>query len=281
MRIAMAQVTCDLGNIEANEERARDVIAAAAGSGADLVVLPELSLSGYSIGDLDEDLALRADDLRLATLAAIAGDADLCVGFPELSEGLHVYNSMAYFEAGELAHVHRKLYLPTYGAFEERKHFVPGHSIRAFPTRHGRAAILTCNDAWQPQLAFIAAQDAARVLLVPAASSGTQPGRPWDAREYWRDITRFYARMFQVFVVFVNRVGSEGDLHFWGGSHAVDPWGRVVAEAAEGQEEELVIVDIEVDDVRRRRREIPLQKEARLAMLAREFGRLVDEGGDL
>lgn len=280
MRIAMAQVDCDLGSIEANEERARDVLADARGRGADLTIFPELSLTGYSIGHLDDDLAMRADDARLAALAAVAGDTDVCVGFPELSEGLHVYNSMAYFEAGELAHVHRKLYLPTYGPFEERKHFVPGQSIRAFPTRHGRVAILTCNDAWQPQLAFIAVQDAARILVVPAASSATQPDRPWDSSGYWRDITRFYARMFQVFVVFVNRVGSEGDFDFWGGSHVVDPWGRVVAEAAE-DEEDLVVAEIDLDDVRRRRREIPLQKEPRLAMLAREFGRLVDEGGDL
>jgi predicted amidohydrolase len=80
--------------------------------------------------------------------------------------------------------------------------------------------------------------------------------------------------------VFVNRVGTEGDLRFWGGSHVVDPWGELVAEAPEG-EEHLLTVDIDLADVRRRRRAIPLVKEARLALIHREVTRLLDEGGDL
>ena len=86
--------------------------------------------------------------------------------------------------------------------------------------------------------------------------------------------------MFQLFVVFVNRVGVEGDLRFWGGSHVVDPWGEVVAEADEGVEQVLT-VDIDLTDVRRRRRAMPLVKEARLGLIRREVGRLLDEGGDL
>jgi len=80
-------------------------------------------------------------------------------------------------------------------------------------------------------------------------------------------------------VVFVNRVGSEGDLHFWGGSHVVDPWGEVIAEAEDG--ETVLLAEIDFAQVRRRRREVPLVREARLALLAREIHRLVDEGGDL
>jgi predicted amidohydrolase len=280
MRIALAQVDCTLGDIDANVERAARAIADARAEGADLVVFPELSLCGYSVGQVEDDLAMDVDDPRIIRLAGEAGEMDLLLGFSEVGAGPHTYNSAAYVDSGGDVHVHRKLYLPTYDIFEERKHFSPGQQMRAFGTRHGRAAILTCNDAWQPQLAFLATQDGARLMLMPTSSAQSRFPERYDSRTYWADITRFYARMFQVFVVFVNRVGAEGQLRFWGGSHVVDPWGNLVAEAPL-DEETLLCVDIDLASVRRRRREVPLLKDARLGMVLREVRRLVEEGGDL
>jgi predicted amidohydrolase len=281
MRITLAQVDCVLGDVEANLKRAERAVVGAVDEGSELIVFPELHLTGYSIGRVDDDLSMHADDLRLRRLAARAGTAGVVTGFVEDGPGVHTYNTAAYFQDRALVHVHRKLYLPTYTTFEERKFFTPGPSMRAFTgAEHTRMAILVCNDAWQPQLAFIATQDGARVLFVPASSAQSQFPERYDSRTYWRDITRFYARMFQVFVVFVNRVGVEDDLHFWGGSHVVDPWGEVVAEAPEDVEH-LLTVDIDLKDVRRRRRDIPLVKEARLGLINREVERLLDEGGDL
>jgi N-carbamoylputrescine amidase len=281
VRITLAQVDAVLGDVDANADRAERAVADAVTGGADLVVFPELHLTGYSIGGLPDDVPMRADDPRLARIAQRAGAAGVLAGFVEDGPGIHTYNTAGYFSGGELVHLHRKLYLPTYMSFEERKHFTPGPAMRAFPGPGGtRMAVLLCNDAWQPQLAFLATQDGARVLLVPAASAQSNFPEHYDSRTYWRDITRFYARMFQLFVVFVNRVGSEGDLWFWGGSHVVDPWGEIVAEAPEG-EEHLLTVDIDLVDVRRRRHAIPLVKEARLGLISREVARLLDEGGDL
>jgi len=281
MRVALAQVDPVLGDVDANVDRAAAVIATARADGADLVVFPELSLCGYSVGLVDHDVAMSSDDPRLTRLGKEAGPMGVLVGFSEGGAGVHTYNSAAYLENGALVHVHRKLYLPTYDTFEERKHFSPGQQMRAFGAGGTRAAILTCNDAWQPQLAFVAVQDGAHMLLMPTSSAQSRFPERYDSPTYWRDITRFYARMFQVFVVFVNRVGQEGDdLRFWGGSHVVDPWGQVVAEAAYDSEAVLV-VDIDLSTVRRRRREVPLVKEARLGMVQREMRRLVEEGGDL
>lgn len=281
MRITLAQVDAVLGDVDGNIERADRAIVQAVHDGSELVVFPELHLTGYSIGDVDEDLSMRAGDERLTRLATRAGTAGLVAGFVEDGPGVHTYNSAAYFQDGALRHVHRKLYLPNYMKFEERKYFTPGPSMRAFPAADDtRMATMLCNDAWQPQLAFLATQDGARVLLVPAASAQSQFPDHYDSAAYWHDITRFYARMFQLFVVFVNRVGVEGDLQFWGGSHVVDPWGEIVGEAPEGVEH-LLSVDIDLQDVRRRRRAIPLVKEARLALINREVERLLNEGGDL
>lgn len=282
MRITLAQVDAHLGDIDANVELAAEVIGEATKASSDLIAFPELHLSGYSIGTVDADLSMRPDDPRIEKLARHAGSAGLLVGFVESGpQGPHTYNSTAVYQGGRLVHVHRKLYLPTYAPFEERNHFTPGPTLRAFSLKPDtRMAVLVCNDAWQPQLAFLATQDGARVLLVPAASAQNRFPEHYDSHEYWHDITHFYGRMFQVFVVFVNRVGHEGALRFWGGSHVIDPWGNVVAEASEGEQQSLTVA-VDLAEVRRRRRQVPLVKEARLGLIQREISRLVEEGGDL
>jgi predicted amidohydrolase len=282
MRIALAQTDAVLGDIDANAERAERMIDEATARGADMIVFPELSLSGFSVGELDDDVSMELDDKRLVRLSERTS-AGVLLGFPEAqTHGLHQYNSAAYFSDRKLVHVHRKLYLPNYSIFEERKHFLPGQTSRAYKVGDGRhrAATLICNDAWQPQLPFLSVQDGAHILLVPAASGQSNFPEHYDARDYWEGITRFYGRMYQLYVVFVNRVGTEGQLRFWGGSHVVDPWGEMVAECKEF-EEDLLVVDIDLGEVRRRRRGIPLVREARLGMLRREIDRLLDEGGDL
>jgi predicted amidohydrolase len=101
-----------------------------------------------------------------------------------------------------------------------------------------------------------------------------------DTTEYWYDITRFYARMLECYVVFVNRVGKEGELAFWGSSHVMDPWGNVMTEAAL-YKRDMVTADLDLNSVLQRRRRVPLLREARLGLLSRELNRLAEEGGDL
>jgi predicted amidohydrolase len=275
VRVALAQMEPALGEVEENARRAGEVVRAARSEEADLVVFPELTLTGYSLGRVSDDVARAVDDPEIAGLAETADGLGCVVGFAEAGR-VHTYNSAAYLERGAVRHVHRKLYLPTYDIWEERKHFTPGDSMRSFDTDIGRVAILICSDAWQPALAVLAVQDGARVLIVPANSTGRRPA----IEEEWRDVNRFYARMLECYVVFVNRVGDEPGLGFWGGSHVYDPWGELVAEAPT-DEPALISVDLDLSGVRRRRREMPLVKEARLALLSRELERLAAEGGDL
>jgi predicted amidohydrolase len=280
MLVALAQNDCVLGDTEKNLRRAKEVVAQAKDRGTDLAVFPELSLSGYALGELGDDVAIEAQSEPIISLAEAAGEMAVVVGFCEEGQRFQTYNSAAYIEGGALRHLHRKLYLPNYRIYEERKHYNPGQSMRAFDTRFGRMAMLICNDAWQPFLPFIAVQDGAQVLIIPANSGSYPYPELLDTRGYWRGITRFYARMLESYVIFVNRVGKQDNLIFWGYSHVVDPWGTVVAEAPV-HEEALITVDIDLGNVRRRRREVPLVKEARLALLARELNRLAEEGGDL
>lgn len=280
LRVALAQVDCALGDVEENARRAREAISRARDDGAQLVVFPELSLSGYALGDVAADVALRADDPTISALAEEAGDMGIVVGFVE-DGPVHTYNSTAHLQGGRRLHLQRKTYLPTYGRFEEHKHFRPGQALRAYDTPWGRFAMLICNDAWQPPMPFLAVHDGARVLLVPTSSSlepaaGTDPA---VIEADWSDLLRFHARFLQTWVVFVNRAGEEAGVVFWGGSRVVDPWGRTIAEAPHG-EPALVCADLDLSAVRRARREMPLVKEPRLDMLAREFERLANNDGD-
>jgi predicted amidohydrolase len=281
LNVALAQVDCVLGDVPENTRRARDAITRARAAGADLVVFPELSLTGYALGTVTEDVALTLDDPAITELAAVSDDIAVVVGLVEHGR-VQTYNTALYLEGGGISHVQRKTHLPTYGRFEEHKHFSEGPQLRAFDTRLGRFAVLICNDAWQAPLAYVAAHDGARVLIVPACSS-LEPGSGTDPAEIerdWSDLLRFHARFLQAWVVFVNRVGEEAGLTFWGGSQVVDPWGRIVAQAPRA-ESALVHAEIDLAAVRRRRREIPLLKEPRLGLLRREVDRLIDHTGDV
>jgi predicted amidohydrolase len=266
LRIALAQVEATLGAVDANIARARAALAEAARCDADLTVFPELQLSGYALAATDRETALTAAELR--PLVDAARDASMVVAFHERARE-RTYNSAAYFERGSLLHVHRKLYLTRYPPFDEDVLYSPGETMRAFDTALGRVAILICNDAWQPALPFLAVHDGARILFLPSASSTTVG----EAERYWCDLTRFYARMLQCFVVFVNRAGRDAAFTFWGGSHVVDPWGDVVAEARR-LEEELLVVDVDLARVEERRLELPLVREPRLDLLRAELERL-------
>jgi predicted amidohydrolase len=266
MRLCLAQLDCRLGDLEANARRARETIARAAALGAELVVFPELALSGYSLAGIEGETTTAPAQLR-----AIAGERAALLCFRERSSGRRTFNSAAYLEGGKIMHVHRKLYLVDYPPFEETALFASGSAMRAFTTTLGRFAVTICNDAWQPALPAIAAADGAAVLLVPAASSTTVD----EAESIWRELTRFYARMLACYVVFVNRVGVEGELLFWGGSHVVDPSGELVA-AAPRLEEALTIADIDLEHVHRRRAAIRLPGELRPALLRAELARLAD-----
>lgn len=280
MLIALAQTDSVLGEVAENIDHAREQIEQAAAQDADLVVFPELSLHGYHLGALKRDASIEARDPRLLELSTLG--PDVLVGFHEHTS-LRAYNTCAHYADGALLHAHRKLYLPNYLAWEERKHVSPGQSLRAYDLTKaasgGRGATLVCNDAWQPVLPWLAVQDGAEVLFVPTNSAASLDPEAMDTGLYWDTLLSYTARMLQCWVVFVNRVGNEHGATFWGGSRVVDPRGTVVAQAPKW-EPALVTVDIDPFEARRQRRVVPLVAEARLGLVDREVRRLIDEGGD-
>ena len=276
VRLALAQIDCALGDVAENARRVRQALAAPTARSADVVVFLELTLTGYSLGHVDEDVSRAVADAEITGLAAETHDTAFVVGFAEAG-AVHTYNSAVYVEGGRVLHLHRKLYLPNYDIWEERKHFTAGSAMRAFDTAFGRMAILLCSDAWQPALVALAVQDGARVLIVPANSTVRRP----DIEEQWRDITRFYARTLQCYVVFVNRVGVKPDCASGAARTSTARRGSSSPRRRGRSGAVVRSADIDLAAVRRVRREMPLLKKARLALLSREIERLAAEGGDL
>ncbi|MGH2913380.1 MAG: nitrilase-related carbon-nitrogen hydrolase [Solirubrobacteraceae bacterium] len=276
MRIALAQCDCSLGEVDANLERMLQLTDQAVSQRADLVVFPELAAHGYWLGQLPHGAAVSALDPRLARLAS-AG-ADVLVGFHE-DGGVRTYNSAAYLSGGQTLHVHRKLYLPNYLQWEERKHYSPGQSLRAFDTGHGRAAVLICYDAWQAPLPWLAAQDGAELLLIPTNSAADDDSEALHTIDHWCELLPFIARSQQCWVVFVNRVGTEAGTRFWGGSRVLAPDGELLAQAPLW-EPALVTVEVDIAAARALRRRVPLLADARLGLIERQLRRLIAEGGD-
>lgn len=280
MRIVLAQLDTVVGDVDQNFVRAREILLNQAAADAALVVFPELFLTGYPIGAAGrQEVDIAIGDDRLASLAAAAGDSTgALVGFAERGLRMERYNSAAYLQGGAVVHTHRKAHLADYDIWEEGKHFTPGSSVRAFDSSVGRLATLICYDLWQPAFVFIAIHDGARILLVPSNSIERPFSDQADNQDQWKTMTRFYASMFECYVVFVNRVGTEGEFTFWGGSHVMDPRGRLVAEGPR-HEEALIVAEIDLDEVRRRRQETPLVQEAHLGLLIKELDRIVAEQG--
>ncbi|HEY7732008.1 MAG TPA: nitrilase-related carbon-nitrogen hydrolase [Gaiellaceae bacterium] len=266
MRVALAQVAPGLGDLEGNLERAAAAIAAAAGQEADVVVFPELALSGYAFAPGEIATAIAPADPRLAALAPAGGPA-VVLGLHEAAADGSTFDSAAWLEDGAVRHVQRKLYLPTYGRFDEGRRFRPGTSLAGLETRHGRAAMLVCNDAWQPVVPWLAAQAGARVLYVVAASGRSLPGEAIDIPGTWDDLLRAAARLLQVVVVFVNRVGEEAGFRYWGSSRVLGPLGEEIARAP-ADEEALVLADVDLGAVDAARAEMPLGGEGRHELVA-------------
>lgn len=278
MRVALAQFNSRLGDVGGNLERASAVVATANSRLADLVVFPELTTHGYALTQLDPGSSIQADDPRISQLAS--GSTDVVVGFHE-DGGIRNYNSAAYLSDSKVVHVHRKIYLPNYMTWEEKKTSSPGQDLNAFNTRFGRFATIVCNDAWQPAVPWLAVQSGAEVLVIPTNSAAGPDGASGvDTISYWSSLLMFIARMNQCWVIFVNRVGLEAGMRFWGGSRVIDPAGEVVVEAPMW-DESTVYAEIDVHEATARRHRLPLIAEARLGFIERTVRRLIQEGSDL
>jgi len=278
IKIALAQFNTRLGDVKANLEKHMERIDAARKQGADLIIFPELSLTGYALQDLAVTSALRPhqEDPVYNELLHASKDIDLMVGFVHEDRRHRFYIASAYLSGGKTLHIHDKVYLPTYGMFDESRFFAWGDSVKAFDTRFGRVGMLICEDFWHASLPYLLWLDGADILLFASASPGRglHESPRLSSSEWVEHTNRAYAGLFTVFVAHTNRVGYEDGLNFWGGSTIFDPDGNLVVRAPDF-ETSLCIGEIDLNQLYRTRTRLPILRDERTTLVQNELERIL------
>jgi predicted amidohydrolase len=272
LRISVAQIAPEVGNLDANFEKLRSFHNRAQEEGSELVVFPELALTGYTLGDQIASFALTESHPIIRELAALSRTLPLVVGYVERSPRGRIYDTAALMDNGRIVHKHRKVYLPNYSMWEEQKRFARGRRLQVFPYRGFRFALFLCNDFWYPSMTCLAASDDADVFLVLANSAldteGMNP-RAWDI------LIRMPSLIYGGYVIFANRVGSEHDCSFWGGSTIVAPFGLSTTVADTG--EELIHATLDHTAVQEARDALPLVRDFDIDFTLRELNSISQE----
>lgn len=281
VKIGLAQIYPKLGDVPANLKKHHDYIEDAIKQDIDLLIFPELSLTGYQVQDLVPEVAIRADytDATFASLLDASRSIDIMFGFVHQDVRNRFFTAAAYLSQGECVHIHHKVYLPTYSMFDESRYFDEGERVQAFDTRFGRMGMLICEDFWHVSPPYLLWMDGADMLLLQSAS----PSRGLDASERmgstrWVElVNQAYGSMFTNYIIHCNRVGYEDGKNFWGGSSIVDPNGEFLT-SGHYFDEMLITHEIDLNQVHRTRSRLPLLRDERPHLIQRELTRILNEG---
>jgi len=277
MKVAVYQTNPTLLDVKANLEDVISKIHQGKEKGARLIAFPELALTGYFVGHRYHEAALRLDSKEIQKLVAATKGTAAVVGFIEESPAMNFYNSALAAVDGQIAFAYRKLNLPNYGVFEERKYFAAGKWVPVFKLRDLTIAIFVCNDLWHPAVPYLGICQKADVFVTILNSAEESMGTEFSNIESWGIVSKFYSRVFGIYNILVNRVGEESyggeefslkepvghpgvprtdSCRFWGGSEIVNPFGLEEAKAAMYEEDEL-IGEISRDLLRRKKIILP------------------------
>lgn len=271
-----------LGDVERNLKRHLQFIEKARKKRAQLIVFPELSLTGYTLMDLVPEVAIDPSTSPvLDKLKSASRDIDVVFGFMlEKTKGVY-HNAAAYLSGGEIVHLHRKVFLPTGGMFEEAKFFARGRGFSAFDTRFGRAGMLVCRDFLTLASSYLLFAHGAEYIIVISAA----PGRGMSEKagfattRMWKLMGEAVSYFCTSFVIYCNRVGFEDGKAFGGGSFVFSPAGRPLFQASE-LDEELAFVDLEPGDIRAARTQWTFKRDDEPEIVLRSLARIVRDDED-
>jgi NAD+ synthase (glutamine-hydrolysing) len=255
-KAAIAQIDCHVGAIEQNLNQHLIFIDQAIANGANLVLFPELSLTGYTLRDLAWDVAIDPRHCKIiAPLIERSHKISIVIGFVESAKNHGIYNSAMFLEDGEIKHIHRKIYPPTYGMFEEGRYFSAGKKVAAFDSKLGRFGMLICEDLWHLPLPYLLTVDGVEAIMCLTASPTrlSGEGNQLDNQVVNYEHHRTYARLLTTYILFSNRVGFEDGVNFWGGSAITSPSGEMIANA-KLQDEDMIFSQLDSSEIQRSRR---------------------------
>lgn len=275
----LAQIKPKLGCVADNLALVEERIRLAIDDGKELIVFPELALTGYFLKDLVPEVALPLDSPEIRRLVELSRQISIAIGFVEVTDDYRFFNSALYLEEGAIRHLHRKVYLPTYGLFDEQRYLARGERFRAFDSRFGRLGLLICEDMWHLSASYILAMDGATTLICLSSSPGRgTEGDTLDSASSWQQLTSTTALFLNCRVLYCNRVGYEDGINFWGGSEYVAPSGESLARGRL-LEEDSVAVTVDEGSLRRERIFSPMLRDENLFVTMQELRRIERERG--
>jgi predicted amidohydrolase len=257
-KIALAQTECR-GEKAQNIRKIEKEVLKAKKKDANLVVFPELSLTGYVIRDGLYELAETIPGQSTENIEKIARKTKMHIvfGMPELSEKTQatIHNSAVLVGPEGLIGKYRKMYLPTHSVFEEKRYFRPGYETAVFDTEVGRIGLVICYDLFFPEVTRLTRLEGAQLIVCISAS-------PAVRRMFFEVLTVARAIENTAFLAYVNLVGIEDGLQFWGGSRLIGPSGRVFVKA-KYDEEDMVIGTVNYADIRQVETFVPTLRDLR------------------
>lgn len=270
MKIYLAQIKPHLGKVQENLKIVSQIIEEQIAQGTDIVVFPELALTGYLLEDMVYDVAIKYPFFELLEYSK---KISIVIGNVELGEDSYHYNTAYYLEDGEIKHKHRKIYLPTYGLFDEGRYFKEGDRVCSFDTKFGKMGILICEDMFHQSNSYILGEDGAELVFVLVSSPARVNRNGVEIEELWHSLCRASSISNSNFTVMVNRVGVEDGVSFWGGSFAVSPTGTII-DSLKKFEIDGKIITIEKDEIRRVRFSGSSSKNEKTELVLRELNRI-------
>jgi predicted amidohydrolase len=277
MKIALVQISPKLGDLDKNFRMHLDYIQKAKKKNVDLLIFPELSLTGYTLKDLVEEVALDPQtDPLFKKLKSLSREISFVVGFVEEKEKGLFLNSAAFFSQGKIAHIHRKIYLPTYGMFEELKFFGQGKNFNTFPTSFGRAGLLICYDFLHISSSYLLFVGGSELIIAISAAPGRgfSDDEGYASARMWELMGEAVSRFFQSFVIYCNRVGFEDGKSFAGGSFIYNPGGQLVAKSPY-VDEDFLVKNIDLEEIRQFRKNRPYRRDEKPEVTLEAFKRIV------
>ncbi|MEW5901634.1 MAG: nitrilase-related carbon-nitrogen hydrolase [Acidobacteriota bacterium] len=277
MKVMLAQVPCHLGEPSKNLDLHLNSIEKARKKKARLIVFPELSLTGYTLMDLVPEVSLRPDESPLfKKLVASSRDLDVVFGFVEEKAPGLFYNSAAYLSGGKVIHIHRKVFLPTGGMFEEGKFFAAGKNFQTFGAPCGRVGLMICRDFLSFGSGYLLLAGGADIVIIISAAPGRgmSPRDAFATDHMWELMGEALSFFSTAFVLYCNRVGFEDGKAFAGGSFIFSPAGRCLVKGASG-EEELILADLRLDDIRSARKKWTYRREEKPEVILHGLERIV------
>ena len=284
MKVALAQISPHLGNIKKNRELHLQTIDRARRENVRLLIFPELSLTGYLLRDLIENAALDPKKSALfRELRSLSRDIALVVGFVEEKPGEKglFYNSAAFLAKGKILHIHRKVFLPNSGMFEEARFFAQGRNFGTFATPYGNMGLMICRDFLHYNSSYLLFAGGCEVIIVISAAPGRglSGEKGFATSRMWELMGEAMARFSQAYVIYCNRVGFEDGIVFAGGSFVFSPMGKLLGQAAYF-EKELLIRDIDMREVRKSRKNWPFKRDDKPEITLEALKRIVHDYED-